>query len=123
MSGQVTFDAFVMFDGGEPVEGANAATRESLKGVLAETCENYSVDLILHIRTDSFPSFDEYPENVTEEIFNEVFEDMVDRADGERIEGSYEGKLGDMIDDYNYNHSDSAKERYVDRQIDEMRGK
>lgn len=122
MSNQVTMSAFVMFCGANEVPEQSGLTRAECVAVLAETCENYEVDLILHIHTDTFP-IGFKANDVTDEVFNEVFEAIVDRADGERIEGEYKGKLGDMVEEHDYHHEDSKRERYVDRQIDERRGK
>ena len=122
MSGQVTMSAYVMFCGANEVPEQSGLTRSECVAILTETCEIYEVDLILHIHTDSFPT-GFLAHNVTDEIFNEAFEIIADRYEGERIEGEYKGKLEDMIDDFNQRHPDTRREQATDRQIDEMRGK
>ena len=64
-----TFDAYVMFCGAEEVPDQSRLTRAGCLGVIAEICENYEVDLILHITSeDALKGFK--VEDVTEELFD-----------------------------------------------------
>lgn len=117
-----TFSAFVMFCGANEVPEQSGLTRAECVAVLQETCENYEVDLILHIHTDSFPTSFE-AEDVTEELFEEVYNSNVDGSEPDEIYQGYKGKLGEMVAEYIDNHETTRRGRAADRRIDEMRGK
>ena len=117
-----TFDAFVMFCGAEEVPDQSRLTRDGCLGMIAEICENYEVDLILHITSeDALRGFK--VADVTDELFDIAAGRVTNDEAPDDIYKGYKGKLGELVDDYIEQHEDTQRGRYIDRQIDEMRGK
>ena len=117
-----TFDAYVMFCGAEEVPDQSRLTRAGCLYMIAETCENYEVDLILHITSESaLKGFK--VEDVTDELFDLAAARVTNNEHPDDIYKGYKGKLGELVDDYIEKHEDTQRGRYIDRQIEEMRGK
>ena len=117
-----TFDAYVMFCGAEEVPDQQHLTRAGCLGMIAETCENYEVDLILHITSESaLKGFK--AEDVTDELFDIAAGRVTNDEAPDDIYKGFKGKLGELVDEYIEQHEDTQRGRYTDRQIEEMRGK
>ena len=117
-----TFNAYVMFCGAEEVPDQSRLTRAGCLYMIAETCENYEVDLILHITSESaLKGFK--VEDVTDELFDLAAARVTNNEHPDDIYKGYKGKLGELVDDYIEKHEDTQRGRYIDRKIEEMRGK
>ena len=117
-----TFDAYVMFCGAEEVPDQSRLTRAGCLYMIAEICENYEVDLILHITSeDALKGFTAL--DVTDELFDLAAGRVTNDEAPDDIYKGYKGKLGELVDDYIEKHEDTQRGRYTDRKIEEMRGK
>ena len=117
-----TFEAYVMFCGAEEVPDQSRLTRAGCLYMIAETCENYEVDLILHITSESaLKGFK--VEDVTEELFDIASGRVTNDEAPDDLYKGYKGKLGELVDEYIEQHEDTQRGRYIDRKIEEMRGK
>lgn len=126
MSNQVSIDVYIMLCGAEGTPDNFSLTRDGCISSLAEVSENYAVDLILHVRTDSFPIFDETPSNVTDEIVGEALGQFIDGFisdhEVEDCQGKYEGAFGDAIDEHIRKLPHVRREAAAERRGDMDRG-
>ena len=117
-----TFDAYVMFCGAEMVPEQESLTRQMCIDTAQEVSENFAVDLILHIQSDNYPH-DFVTTDVTDEILEKTFNANIDGTHPDYIYKDLKGRFGELVDEYIEQHEDTQRGRYIDRQIDEMRGK